>query len=203
MTWNNDARHRARFDWTPERSRKLVAMRAHGTNYAECARQIGGGCTESIVKHRVKKLNLVEPREGPGPWTLERVQKLCEMWAAGYSALTIGRMIGMGKNAVIGKVHRLGLKKRPSPIVRRASPIPVTKEPKIAATVVEMQPAAEPARVVRHLIPRPEKRCEWPNEFHPGDARFGFDCKAVPLTGRSYCAAHAAKAYRRVEGAAE
>lgn len=203
MTWNNDARHKPRFDWTPERSGQLVALRARGTNYAECARQIGGGCTESMVKHRVKKLGLVEAREGPGPWTLERVLKLREMWAAGYSAGNIGRLIGVSKNSVIGKVHRLGLKPRPSPIVRRASPIPVTKEPEIATTVVDMQPAAEPARAARHLIPRPEKRCEWPNEFHPGDARFGFDCKAMPLTGRPYCAEHAARAYRRVEGAAE
>lgn len=46
-------------------------------------------------------------------WTEERVEKLKELWAAGMSASQIARTLGsVTRNAVIGKVHRLGLSNR-------------------------------------------------------------------------------------------
>ena len=53
-------------------------------------------------------------------WTEERIEDLRRLWDAGYSASAIGKQIGMSKNAVIGKAHRLGLRARPSPIRRNA-----------------------------------------------------------------------------------
>ena len=49
-------------------------------------------------------------------WTDERVSELSRLWAAGYSASAIGRMLGVSKNAVVGKAHRLDLPQRGSPI---------------------------------------------------------------------------------------
>ncbi len=46
-------------------------------------------------------------------WTDERVTKLQEMWNEGLSAAQIARELGgVTRNAVIGKVHRLGLSNR-------------------------------------------------------------------------------------------
>ena len=46
-------------------------------------------------------------------WTDERVEKLQEMWAEGHSAAQIAKVLGgVTRNAVIGKVHRLGLSNR-------------------------------------------------------------------------------------------
>lgn len=42
-------------------------------------------------------------------WTRERVDTLETMWRAGHSAATIAERLGCSRNAVIGKVHRLGL----------------------------------------------------------------------------------------------
>lgn len=44
-------------------------------------------------------------------WTLAREQLLRKRWAEGYSASEIARELdcGMSRNAVIGKIHRLGL----------------------------------------------------------------------------------------------
>ena len=43
-------------------------------------------------------------------WTEERVELLKKLWAEGLSASQIaGRLGGVTRNAVIGKVHRLGL----------------------------------------------------------------------------------------------
>lgn len=53
-------------------------------------------------------------------WTAAKTADLERFWLLGWSAAAIGREIGMTKSAVIGKVHRLGLPGRPSPIKRKA-----------------------------------------------------------------------------------
>jgi len=46
-------------------------------------------------------------------WTDERVEQLKKLWADGLSASQIaGELGGITRNAVIGKVHRLGLSGR-------------------------------------------------------------------------------------------
>ncbi len=45
------------------------------------------------------------------------------LWAERYSAAEIGRRMGISKNAVTGKAHRLNLSARPSPIRRDAAPV--------------------------------------------------------------------------------
>ena len=40
-------------------------------------------------------------------WTDERIDELSKLWASGYSASAIGRMLGVSKNAVVGKAHRM------------------------------------------------------------------------------------------------
>lgn len=42
-------------------------------------------------------------------WTTERLDVLRQMWDAGLSCSLIAERIGVTKNAVIGKAHRLGL----------------------------------------------------------------------------------------------
>ena len=46
-------------------------------------------------------------------WSEERVEALKTMWAEGKSASQIAKELGnVTRNAVIGKVHRLGLSNR-------------------------------------------------------------------------------------------
>ena len=42
-------------------------------------------------------------------WTPERIEQLTTLWEEGITTAEIGRRIGVTKNAVIGKVHRIGL----------------------------------------------------------------------------------------------
>jgi len=49
-------------------------------------------------------------------WTDEMVEKLKEYWAQGVTTGEIGKRLGISKNSIVGKVHRLGLEGRPSPI---------------------------------------------------------------------------------------
>ncbi len=51
-------------------------------------------------------------------WTDEVIERLRALWAEGHSTAEIGRRLGVSKNAIVGKAHRLDLPARPSPIRR-------------------------------------------------------------------------------------
>jgi GcrA cell cycle regulator len=51
-------------------------------------------------------------------WADEIITRLRELWDEGHSTAEIGRRLGVSKNAVVGKAHRLDLPARPSPIRR-------------------------------------------------------------------------------------
>ncbi len=63
-------------------------------------------------------------------WTDEIIHRLKALWAEGHPTAEIGRRIGISKNAVVGKAHRLGLDARPSPI-RRGLPGEPARRPSI------------------------------------------------------------------------
>ena len=77
-------------------------------------------------------------------WTDERVETLKKMWSEGQSASQIAKELGgVTRNAVIGKVHRLGLSNRagssaPVPEKKPAKPAPKKAAPKPAEKVVEV-----------------------------------------------------------------
>jgi GcrA cell cycle regulator len=104
-------------------------------------------------------------------WTAERVAELGKLWSEGLSTSEIGRRLGLTKNAVVGKAHRLALQSRPSPL--KSPPMP------------------RPTRVVAVSFNGPS--CCWPFG-HPGEKNFHF-CGARNLPGKPYCAEHAAIAY--------
>lgn len=128
-------------------------------------------------------------------WTDERVADLSRLWEAGYSASAIGRILGVSKNAVVGKAHRLRLASRPSPI-RRERRVPVRRRIPMLARPVEQKPAEPvpppaPPRIVRRDGKGPN--CLWPIG-DPGEADFHF-CGAPAVEGKPYCPAHCARAY--------
>jgi GcrA cell cycle regulator len=51
-------------------------------------------------------------------WADETILRLRALWDEGHSTAEIGRRLGVSKNAVVGKAHRLDLPARPSPIRR-------------------------------------------------------------------------------------
>ncbi|MEZ5938162.1 MAG: GcrA family cell cycle regulator [Hyphomonadaceae bacterium] len=71
-------------------------------------------------------------------WTEERVAELKKLWAEGHSASQIAKRLGnVTRNAVIGKVHRLGLSGRATPSR------PVKRPPRLARP--KPQQATRPA----------------------------------------------------------
>ena len=89
-------------------------------------------------------------------WTDDRVEVLKRMWGEGQSASVIAKELGgVTRNAVIGKVHRLGLSNR------TASPAkPVEKDKAKAAPAPK--PAAKPAEAAPKPAPAAAKPVEPP-----------------------------------------
>jgi GcrA cell cycle regulator len=80
-------------------------------------------------------------------WTDERVETLKRMWAEGQSASQIAKELGgVTRNAVIGKVHRLGLSNRVGGKEDEEMPAPAARAEPAAASKAEAAPAAAPPR---------------------------------------------------------
>ena len=128
-------------------------------------------------------------------WTDERVEKLKQLWGEGLSASQIANeMGGVTRNAVIGKVHRLGLAGRATP----AAP-----KPKIVAQVEEETGPVKPAFTIDSLSfegDRPtvsnisSNQCKWPIG-DPATDEFHF-CGQGTSSGKPYCAYHSQLAFQ-------
>ncbi|MCB2127531.1 MAG: GcrA cell cycle regulator [Rhodobacteraceae bacterium] len=86
-------------------------------------------------------------------WTDERVELLKKMWTEGQSASQIAKELGgVTRNAVIGKVHRLGLSNRAG-----AAPEPAKAEPAAKPEVkAAAKPAAAPRAEAKPVAAKPE-----------------------------------------------
>ena len=103
-------------------------------------------------------------------WTDEQMAQLTTLWNEGKTGSEISEVMGISRNSVIGKAHRLGLSGRPSPIKREKS----VKGP--------------------NLIAITEKMCRWPIG-DPKKAGFHF-CGEYIEYFRTYCAKHRSQAYQ-------
>ena len=84
-------------------------------------------------------------------WTDERVELLKKMWGEGQSASQIAKELGgVTRNAVIGKVHRLGLSNRST-----TTATPKTEAKAKTAPKPEAKPAAPKERAQPKLAPAP------------------------------------------------
>ena len=156
-------------------------------------------------------------------WSDERVELLVRLWGEGLSASKIAaRLGGITRNAVIGKVHRLGLSGRakggtpqtPRPRTKparspapRPAPRPVAHG-NVAVAAAAHQPEPAPAPYVEAedvVVPLSERvtimdlresMCRWPLG-DPTTPEFRF-CGARSVVGMPYCPHHSRIAYQPV-----
>jgi GcrA cell cycle regulator len=170
----------------------------------------------------MESMNLTGERKDVS-WTDERVELLKKLWSDGLSASQIaGELGGITRNAVIGKVHRLGLSGRakapsssaprqrkarpPSHMLRMARPATRgnTALARHALAVYELDPEPE-QQPIENIIPIGQRcslleltdaTCRWPIG-DPGTSEFFF-CGGKPIGELPYCAYHARLAYQPV-----
>ncbi|MBY4895062.1 GcrA cell cycle regulator [Rhodobacteraceae bacterium N5(2021)] len=93
-------------------------------------------------------------------WTDERVETLKKMWGEGQSASQIAKELGgVTRNAVIGKVHRLGLSNRSGGGASAPSKhAPAAKEAPAAKAAPAPKPAPAPEAKAAEPAPAPVQR---------------------------------------------
>lgn len=152
-------------------------------------------------------------------WTEDRVDVLKKLWAEGHSASQIAKQLGgVTRNAVIGKVHRLGLSGRatPSRPVKRPPRLARPKPQVQADGALQVQASASPEdtqirrsaqqAIQSVLAPAPvadgeaatiltlrDSMCKWPIG-DPADPQFAF-CGRKSDCG-PYCTEHAKVAFQ-------
>ncbi len=141
-------------------------------------------------------------------WTDERVELLKKLWQDGLSASQIAKQLGgVTRNAVLGKVHRLGLSGRAAPskpqrTVFKAprAPRPAAAAPSLPRRIAEpAQAAPPPARYVDEapgtatVLTLGAHMCKWPIG-DPALDNFTF-CGRRTDEG-PYCHEHAQVAYQ-------
>jgi GcrA cell cycle regulator len=143
-------------------------------------------------------------------WTDDRVGTLKKLWLEGLSASQIAKQLGgVTRNAVIGKVHRLGLSGRAAPsqparpvfkAQRPARPAAPAPQP-IRRAVVAAPPQTLPEPI--HRIEQPGSAtvltlgahmCKWPIG-DPSSDGFSFCGRRTGEDG-PYCIEHARVAYQ-------
>lgn len=154
-------------------------------------------------------------------WTDDKVAALRKLWADGLSCSQIGARIGMSRNAVIGKVTRLGLGARrgaspaDDPRMRRTRPQrapvragqggPVAGRKSFVADVwakfggdgPEPIPKGDDPADFPNLVAFADLKtnsCRWPIG-DPKHGRFGF-CGEPKVEGLPYCGPHCRRAYQ-------
>jgi GcrA cell cycle regulator len=154
-------------------------------------------------------------------WTEKRLETLQTMWGEGNSASQIAnRLGGVTRNAVIGKVRRLGLAPRKTTSRKQGqragaegapvagggvvrAPIqyelpflsmPTAKQPKAPAPAVE---TTSPAPLRGNVLDLKECMCRWPIG-DPRSADFHF-CARQKAGGSSYCEHHSRIAFQPTE----
>jgi GcrA cell cycle regulator len=135
-------------------------------------------------------------------WNETRVDQLRRLWAEGFSASIIARKIGSAtRNAIIGKVHRLGLPARRARV--RVIPERINRICKAAIASpwrqecmsrVQTPQRQEPPSLTLSVASLTPCTCRWPHG-DPKDDDFGF-CGQPVAPGSSYCRHHAARAHK-------
>ena len=154
-------------------------------------------------------------------WNSNRIELMTCCFHAGLSCSQIAGEIGVTRNAVIGKLHRLGLT-RPSDITaaqveqrraaRHARARPqrnwrpkrsrlsmAAQHEMLKSAFPEPQTPAEDIPILNGrgctLLELGQRQCRWPISS-PGATDFCF-CGNEPVKGLSYCPGHARIAYRQ------
>ncbi len=120
-------------------------------------------------------------------WDELKLEKLQDLWKQGHPISKIGDMLGVSRNSVAGKAHRMGLPKRTSPISS------IKKEKSSDEINNEITNENIPLKIKLRGVQWSRIKCCWP-EGDPKQNNFKFCGKDI-FPGRPYCDKHSLLAY--------
>ena len=120
-------------------------------------------------------------------WDNTKLKELEDLWMQGHPISKIGEMLGVSRNSVAGKAHRMGLPKRNSPISStKKQNLSGINDNQIINKVI-------PLKIKLREVQWSRTKCCWPK----GDPKlndFKFCGKDI-YPGRPYCDKHSLLAY--------
>ena len=125
--------------------------------------------------------------ENNSVWDKKNLERLKKLWDEGLPITKIGLELGVSRNSIAGKAHRLGLPKRNSPISKSG-------EPRKNKSTSNFETRKElPLKILLREVEWSRNRCCWPI----GDPKLpGFSfCGTSIMPGRPYCEEHSNLAY--------
>lgn len=105
-------------------------------------------------------------------WTEDCTKQLVRMWGDGYSASVIANELGTTRNAVLGKIHRIGKGRGMKPKPRKK--------------ILPISSAYEPLSLKLALIETTTKTCKWPD----GEGEHATFCGHRTEGTSPYCSFH-------------
>ena len=120
-------------------------------------------------------------------WDDLKLKQLEDLWKQGLSISKIGDLIGVSRNSVAGKAHRMGLPKRTSPISSDK------KQNSSAIINNKITDKIIPLKIKLRGVEWSRTKCCWP-EGDPKQNDFKF-CGQEIFPGRPYCDKHSLLAY--------
>ncbi len=119
-------------------------------------------------------------------WDELKLKKLQDLWKQGLPISKIGEMLGVSRNSIAGKAHRMGLPKRNSPIsLDDKSSLQKKKDETVNENI--------PLKIKLRSVQWSRTKCCWP-EGDPKQKNFKFCGKDI-YPGRPYCDKHSLLAY--------
>lgn len=206
----------SKIDWDDGRVSRLTSMYQGGASVREIASYFH--ISESAAKNAARRYcDRNGPARNSSTWSPERDGVATSLYVAGRSASEIAKALGGGvsRNAVIGRLSRMGVTRTDRPNKTQSAPRSF-KRAKAPRVVSNRSADAQGGganimnRVEAPLTPMGKDHgltatatlttlgahaCKWPIG-DPRDADFGF-C-ARPRTHHAYCEAHRAVAYQSV-----
>jgi GcrA cell cycle regulator len=146
------------------------------------------------------------------PWDKHEADSLVEMWKKGLSGGEIAKQLGRTRNAVIGKVHRLGLSRDDKNVretnrqqgFAQARVILAVKRAAKTAKVIQLapimparpliEPTYEPGAFARPFLTRKFEECAFPVSGAGADT---FSCCAPTGGHPRYCKTHREIMYQK------
>jgi len=120
-------------------------------------------------------------------WDSPKLKELEDLWKQGHPISKIGEMLGVSRNSIAGKAHRMGLPKRTSPILS-------SKKEKLSDQKNnENDNKNIPLKIKLRGVQWSRTKCCWP-EGDPKQNDFKF-CGQDIFPGRPYCDKHSLLAY--------
>jgi GcrA cell cycle regulator len=190
--------------WTPDDDSCLLDLKARGVDEFKIGSELNRTAAAIVRRYQYLKAGTASRSSDMSPWTPERIEKLKKLQRDGLSCSVIAARLGCGltRNAVIGKLSRLGLSRGIPPTVRKKI---TPRRPHPGNPSIPRQTKASPLYGPHEPIPLPAEtdipriafadlapsQCRWV----VGDPKpTAMCCGDETIPGKPYCKAHLIRA---------